>query len=71
MGHQTDSIYPGSPAPAVVYFAKAPVAGQVKTRLVPPLTAVEAASLYGAFLRQVVVPVECAQTVFVPSGSQS
>lgn len=32
-------------------FAKVPVAGHVKTRLVPPLTAEEAAALYDAFLR--------------------
>jgi len=46
----------------VVYFAKLPVPGHVKTRLVPPLTPVEAAALYGAFLRQSVVPIAGAHT---------
>jgi rSAM/selenodomain-associated transferase 1 len=32
-------------------MAKAPLAGAVKTRLVPPLTPVEAANLHGCFLR--------------------
>lgn len=32
-------------------MAKAPLAGAVKTRLVPPLTSVEAANLHGCFLR--------------------
>ncbi len=38
----------------VLIFAKAPVAGQVKTRLTPPLPPDEAASLYEACLRDVV-----------------
>lgn len=63
MGHQTDSSGTGSTTPAVVYFAKAPVPGQVKTRLVPPLTEVEAASLYAAFLRDLVVPIDGARTL--------
>ena len=39
---------------AVVVMAKNPTPGTVKTRLVPTLTAVEAATLYAAFLRDVV-----------------
>ncbi len=35
---------------ALVIFAKAPVPGQVKTRLCPPLTADEAATLHGSFV---------------------
>ncbi len=35
---------------ALVLFAKAPVPGQVKTRLCPPLTDDEAASLHGSFV---------------------
>jgi rSAM/selenodomain-associated transferase 1 len=35
---------------ALIVVGKAPVAGRTKTRLVPPLTPVEAAALYGAFL---------------------
>lgn len=35
---------------ALIIFAKAPVAGQVKTRLCPPLTADEAATLQGSFV---------------------
>ena len=37
-------------AAALVLFAKAPVPGQVKTRLCPPLTADEAATLHGTFV---------------------
>lgn len=36
---------------ALIVFAKAPVAGNVKTRLSPLLTEEEAANLYGAFLQ--------------------
>ena len=35
---------------ALVLFAKAPIPGQVKTRLCPPLTDDEAASLHGSFV---------------------
>ena len=41
----------GVGAAALIVFAKVPKAGGVKTRLAPPLTAVEAAALYDAFLR--------------------
>jgi uncharacterized protein len=42
---------PSSPASAaIIVFAKAPVAGQVKTRLCPPLTPDEAASLHGSLI---------------------
>ncbi len=34
----------------LVIFAKAPIPGQVKTRLCPPLTADEAATLHGSFV---------------------
>jgi len=37
-------------ANALVVMAKSPVAGRVKTRLIPPLTGVEAAELYTHFL---------------------
>ena len=36
---------------ALVVMLKAPVEGEVKTRLVPPLTAKEAATLYRAFIK--------------------
>jgi rSAM/selenodomain-associated transferase 1 len=36
--------------PALVIFAKAPIPGQVKTRLCPPLTPDEAATLHGSFV---------------------
>ena len=43
-----------SPSPqtdaALVIFAKAPIPGQVKTRLCPPLTPDEAATLHGSFV---------------------
>ena len=35
---------------ALVIFAKAPIPGQVKTRLCPPLTPDEAATLHGSFV---------------------
>ncbi|MBX3330865.1 MAG: TIGR04282 family arsenosugar biosynthesis glycosyltransferase [Nitrospira sp.] len=35
---------------ALVIFAKAPIPGQVKTRLCPPLTPEEAATLHGSFV---------------------
>lgn len=38
------------PSAAIIVFAKAPVAGQVKTRLCPPLTPDEAASLHGSLV---------------------
>jgi len=40
---------PGHEA-ALVIFAKAPIPGQVKTRLCPPLTPDEAATLHGSFV---------------------
>ena len=39
-----------TPHAALVIFAKAPIPGQVKTRLCPPLTPDEAATLHGSFV---------------------
>jgi uncharacterized protein len=39
-----------SPPAALVIFAKAPIPGEVKTRLCPPLTPDEAATLHGSFV---------------------
>jgi uncharacterized protein len=39
-----------APSTAFVIFAKAPIPGQVKTRLCPPLTPDEAATLHGSFV---------------------
>ena len=64
MKHQLESrkeiLPPSRPSPlasnhqraegALVIFAKAPVPGQVKTRLCPPLTPDEAATLHGSFV---------------------
>jgi rSAM/selenodomain-associated transferase 1 len=47
----------------VVYFAKVPRPGLVKTRLCPPLTPAEAAALYGAFLSELLVPVPGARSL--------
>ncbi len=44
-----DSSHP-SPLTALVIFAKAPIPGEVKTRLCPPLTPDEAATLHGSFV---------------------
>lgn len=40
-----------APTDALIVFAKRPVPGEVKTRLLPALSAEEAAALYEAFLR--------------------
>ena len=60
-------------------MAKAPLAGEVKTRLVPPLTAPEAAALNMCFLRDIaanihsVSEIEAALglVVYTPAGSES
>ncbi|MEO6307169.1 MAG: hypothetical protein ABIO96_01865, partial [Nitrospiraceae bacterium] len=39
-----------TPHAALVIFAKAPIPGEVKTRLCPPLTPDEAATLHGSFV---------------------
>ena len=41
---------PSALSTALVIFAKAPIPGQVKTRLCPPLTPDEAATLHGSFV---------------------
>lgn len=46
----------------MVYFAKAPIPGTVKTRLTPPLTQAEAAALYRAWLAEL-APVSGARTL--------
>ncbi len=46
---------------AVIIFAKAPIPGQVKTRLCPPLTPDEAATLHGTFVLDVLERSEDAQ----------
>lgn len=64
---------------ALGLMAKAPLAGDVKTRLVPPLTAPEAAALNLCFLRdmaaniQSVSDIEAASglVVYTPTGSES
>ncbi len=43
-----------SAPPVLVMMARRPEAGQVKTRLCPPLTPAQAAALYAAFLRDLV-----------------
>lgn len=46
----TPRIQRSSPRTALVIFAKAPIPGYVKTRLCPPLTPDEAATLHGSFV---------------------
>ncbi len=54
-GHKKKGRPPSGPAEgAIIIFAKAPVPGQVKTRLCPPLTQDEAASLHGSMVMDVV-----------------
>lgn len=49
---------------ALVIFAKAPVPGQVKTRLCPPLTSDEAATLHGSFVLDTLERTKLAVTKF-------
>ena len=60
---------------ALVIVAKAPVVGQVKTRLCPPLSAVEAAGLFRCFLadtaaRACTVPEAQVCLAFTPAESE-
>ena len=50
MGTRTLSTQHSALDAALVIFAKAPIPGQVKTRLCPPLTFDEAATLHGSFV---------------------
>ena len=64
---------------ALGLMAKAPLAGEVKTRLVPPLTAREAADLNICFLRDMAANIESVSetaaasglVVYTPAGSES
>lgn len=64
---------------ALGLMAKAPLAGEVKTRLVPPLTAPEAAALNVCFLRDMAENIENVSktesisgfVVYTPAGSES
>ncbi len=49
---------------ALVIFAKAPIPGQVKTRLCPPLTPDEAATLHGSFVLDTLDRTKAANTAF-------
>ena len=60
---QTTDESSGSAGPALVFFAKVPVPGQVKTRLCPPLTPAEAAGLYRGFLEDVLAPFDGVRTL--------
>jgi rSAM/selenodomain-associated transferase 1 len=51
-------------ADALVIFAKAPIPGQVKTRLCPPLTPDEAATLHGSFVLDTLERTKTAVTKF-------
>ena len=64
---------------ALGLMAKAPFAGEVKTRLVPPLTAEEAAALNVCFLRDMAANIQTVSktqaasglVVYTPAGSES
>src|ERR1051325_2921012 len=61
---------------ALGLMAKAPLVGEVKTRLVPPLTAPQAAALSTCFLRDMAANIECITkasglVVYTPAGSES
>lgn len=51
-----------APSTAFVIFAKAPIPGQVKTRLCPPLTPDEAATLHGSFVLDILERTKLATT---------
>ena len=53
---------------ALGLMAKAPLAGEVKTRLVPPLTAREAAALNVCFLRDMAANIESVSDIEAASG---
>ena len=53
-----------APSTALVIFAKAPIPGQVKTRLCPPLTPDEAATLHGSFVLDTLERTQVAVTKF-------
>ena len=67
------------PVCALGLMAKAPLAGEVKTRLVPPLTAPEAAELNMCFLRDMAANIESVSetagasglVVYTPAGAES
>lgn len=53
-GHKKRNCPPSGPAEgALIIFAKAPIPGHVKTRLCPPLTPDESASLHGSMVMDV------------------
>lgn len=62
------------PRPVIVVMMKAPHAGEVKTRLVPPLTTAEAASLAACFARDTVNNLRGAAhniiIAYAPAGSR-
>jgi len=68
-----------TPVCALGLMAKAPLAGEVKTRLVPPLTAPEAADLNVCFLRDMAANIESVSkkaaasglVVYTPAGAES
>jgi uncharacterized protein len=60
---------------ALIIFAKQPVAGKVKTRLSPPLSAIEAATLYNCMLHDIIAKLESLKGVdrflFITGGAES
>ena len=60
--HPSDRKQPA--AVALVIFAKAPIAGQVKTRLCPALTEDEAATLHGSFVLDTLERTKAAASTF-------
>lgn len=64
MASRDESARRGASAHAIVVMAKAPVAGGVKSRLVPPLDPAEAAELNRCFLRDLTATIARATTDF-------
>ncbi|WP_447979210.1 TIGR04282 family arsenosugar biosynthesis glycosyltransferase [Candidatus Nitrospira bockiana] len=65
----TTAQLPTRSSAALIIFAKAPVPGQVKTRLCPPLTPDESASLHGTFVLDVLERSAAAAGRGLPKGA--
>ena len=62
MGNSNHGTQHSALSTALVIFAKAPIPGQVKTRLCPPLTPDEAATLHGSFVLDILERTKAAAT---------
>jgi rSAM/selenodomain-associated transferase 1 len=68
LGRRTVTVPGRSETCAIAIMAKAPRQGEVKTRLVPPLTAAEAAALSAAFIRDTAESILAAAEIVAIDG---